>query len=51
MVDHVNEVSLWLVGVKRLIAECRTLPAAELGEDDNTVAPGPEMPAPPGAAD
>ncbi|XP_042743136.1 steroid receptor RNA activator 1 [Lagopus leucura] len=51
MVDHVNEVSLWLVGVKRLIAECRTLPAAELGEDDNTVAPGLEMPAPPGAAD
>ncbi|NXV81770.1 SRA1 protein, partial [Atlantisia rogersi] len=29
MVDHVNEVSQWLVGVKRLIAELRSLPAAE----------------------
>ncbi|XP_074958512.1 steroid receptor RNA activator 1 [Phalacrocorax aristotelis] len=29
MVDHVNEVSQWLVGVKRLIAEIRSLPAAE----------------------
>ncbi|NXO56385.1 SRA1 protein, partial [Aramus guarauna] len=29
MVDHVNEVSQWLVGVKRLIAEMRSLPAAE----------------------
>ncbi|NWY58343.1 SRA1 protein, partial [Chionis minor] len=29
MVDHVNEVSQWLVGVKRLIAEVRSLPAAE----------------------
>ncbi|KAM9603336.1 steroid receptor RNA activator 1 [Morphnus guianensis] len=28
MVDHVNEVSQWLVGVKRLIAETRSLPAA-----------------------
>lgn len=28
MVDHVNEVSQWLVGVKRLIAEMRSLPAA-----------------------
>lgn len=30
MVDHVNEVSQWLVGVKRLIAETRSLPAGEL---------------------
>ncbi|XP_054697283.1 steroid receptor RNA activator 1 isoform X1 [Grus americana] len=30
MVDHVNEVSQWLVGVKRLIAEMRSLPAAEV---------------------
>ncbi|NXF53466.1 SRA1 protein, partial [Oceanites oceanicus] len=30
MVDHVNEVSQWLVGVKRLIAETRSLPAAEM---------------------
>lgn len=29
MVDHVNEVSQWLVGVKRLIAETRSLPALE----------------------
>ncbi|XP_051487067.1 steroid receptor RNA activator 1 isoform X2 [Apus apus] len=29
MVDHVNEVSQWLVGVKRLIAETRSLPATE----------------------
>ncbi|NXU57769.1 SRA1 protein, partial [Turnix velox] len=29
MVDHVNEVSQWLVGVKRLIAETRSLPAAQ----------------------
>ncbi|XP_010128078.1 PREDICTED: LOW QUALITY PROTEIN: steroid receptor RNA activator 1, partial [Chlamydotis macqueenii] len=35
MVDHVNEVSQWwggarLVGVKRLIAETRSLPTTEL---------------------
>ncbi|NWX47081.1 SRA1 protein, partial [Steatornis caripensis] len=52
MVDHVNEVSQWLVGVKRLIAEMRSLPAAELaavtegsveGTDGSTKAgPGPE---------
>ncbi|NXA78723.1 SRA1 protein, partial [Thryothorus ludovicianus] len=28
MVDHVNEVSQWMVGVKRLIAEMRQLPRA-----------------------
>ncbi|NWX85613.1 SRA1 protein, partial [Nothoprocta ornata] len=32
MVDHVNEVSQWLVGVKRLIAEMRNLPTGELTE-------------------
>lgn len=48
MVDHVNEVSMWLVGVKRLIAECRNLPAAE---DGSAAGPGPEVPEPPGAAD
>ncbi|XP_067160736.1 steroid receptor RNA activator 1 isoform X1 [Apteryx mantelli] len=38
MVDHVNEVSQWLVGVKRLIAEMRILPTVELAEprDDET---------------
>ncbi|NP_001092150.1 steroid receptor RNA activator 1 S homeolog [Xenopus laevis] len=30
MVDHVNEVSQWMVGVKRLIAEARNLPEAAL---------------------
>lgn len=50
MVDHVNEVSLWLVGVKRLIAECRNLPTAEPGEDSNAAGPSPEVPVPPGAA-
>lgn len=33
MVDHVNEVSQWMVGVKRLIAETRALPAG--GNDGN----------------
>ncbi|XP_029439319.1 steroid receptor RNA activator 1 [Rhinatrema bivittatum] len=34
MVDHVNEVNQWMVGVKRLIAEMRNLPSvpAEGGE-------------------
>ncbi|XP_051789703.1 steroid receptor RNA activator 1 isoform X1 [Erpetoichthys calabaricus] len=27
IVDHINEVSQWMVGVKRLIAESRSLPA------------------------
>ncbi|NWH68906.1 SRA1 protein, partial [Geococcyx californianus] len=29
MVDHVHEVSQWLVGVKRLIAEARSLPTTQ----------------------
>ncbi|KAF1540991.1 Steroid receptor RNA activator 1, partial [Eudyptes schlegeli] len=47
MVDHVNEVSQWLVGVKRLIAETRSLPAAEpaAATDGSAQAgPGPEDP-------
>ncbi|XP_074739942.1 steroid receptor RNA activator 1 [Strix uralensis] len=47
MVDHVNEVSQWLVGVKRLIAETRGLPAAELPaamDGDATARPGQEEP-------
>ncbi|KAF1470958.1 Steroid receptor RNA activator 1, partial [Eudyptula minor novaehollandiae] len=47
MVDHVNEVSQWLVGVKRLIAESRSLPAAEpaAATDGSAQAgPGPEDP-------
>ncbi|NXS12331.1 SRA1 protein, partial [Neodrepanis coruscans] len=35
MVDHVNEVSQWMVGVKRLIAETRNLP-------DSSAEPEPE---------
>lgn len=31
MVDHVNEVSQWMVGVKRLIAETRNLQPELLG--------------------
>ncbi|XP_059681464.1 steroid receptor RNA activator 1 [Gavia stellata] len=47
MVDYVNEVSQWLVGVKRLIAEMRSLPAADLAAatDGSTEAgPGQEDP-------
>ncbi|XP_053318252.1 steroid receptor RNA activator 1 [Spea bombifrons] len=32
MVDYVNEVSQWMVGVKRLIAEARNLPTHEKDE-------------------
>uniref|UniRef100_A0A8C5M9C6 Steroid receptor RNA activator 1 n=1 Tax=Leptobrachium leishanense TaxID=445787 RepID=A0A8C5M9C6_9ANUR len=38
MVDHVNEVSQWMVGVKRLIAEARNLPAETVVAED--VKPG-----------
>ncbi|XP_030901233.2 steroid receptor RNA activator 1 [Melopsittacus undulatus] len=41
MVDHVNEVSQWLVGVKRLIAESRSLPAVD-GDTDGSAEPEPE---------
>ncbi|XP_048718515.1 steroid receptor RNA activator 1 isoform X3 [Caretta caretta] len=34
MVDHVNEVSQWLVGIKRLIAEARNLPPRDLVAND-----------------
>ncbi|KAK1205349.1 SRA1 protein, partial [Pygoscelis papua] len=47
MVDHVNEVSQWLVGVKRLIAETRSLPAAEPAaatDGSARAGPGPEDP-------
>ncbi|XP_053935679.1 steroid receptor RNA activator 1 [Cuculus canorus] len=44
MVDHVHEVSQWLVGVKRLIAEARSLPAAETTDGGTEPGPGPEHP-------
>ncbi|NXK13738.1 SRA1 protein, partial [Herpetotheres cachinnans] len=43
MVDHVNEVSQWLVGVKRLIAEMRSLPAAAM-DGSAEAGPGQEDP-------
>ncbi|KAM7042679.1 steroid receptor RNA activator 1 [Acridotheres tristis] len=43
MVDHVNEVSQWMVGVKRLIAETRDLPTKETdGSADTEPATEPE---------
>lgn len=49
MVDHVNEVSQWMVGVKRLIAEARNLQPEHLGttdteqtQSDTPVDPNPE---------
>lgn len=39
MVDHVTEVSQWMVGVKRLIAEKRNLSSEEAKEEKSTVAP------------
>ncbi|KAH0618084.1 hypothetical protein JD844_017064 [Phrynosoma platyrhinos] len=34
MVDHVTEVSQWMVGIKRLIAETRNLPTEDLTTED-----------------
>ncbi|XP_044520478.1 steroid receptor RNA activator 1 [Gracilinanus agilis] len=36
MVDHVTEVSQWMVGVKRLIAERRSLPSGEAAKEEPT---------------
>ncbi|XP_043924949.1 steroid receptor RNA activator 1 [Protopterus annectens] len=36
MVDHINEVCQWMVGVKRLIAEVRNLPSHTSVTDDKT---------------
>uniref|UniRef100_A0A4X2LFQ1 Steroid receptor RNA activator 1 n=2 Tax=Vombatus ursinus TaxID=29139 RepID=A0A4X2LFQ1_VOMUR len=36
MVDHVTEVSQWMVGVKRLIAERRSLPSGEAAKEKPT---------------
>lgn len=35
IVDHVNEVSQWMVGVKRLIAEARKLQPEHLFVEDS----------------
>ncbi|KAJ7426476.1 Amyloid beta A4 precursor protein-binding family B member 3 [Willisornis vidua] len=45
MVDHVNEVSQWMVGVKRLIAETRNLPDPAT---DGKAKPGTETKTEPG---
>ncbi|XP_077165633.1 steroid receptor RNA activator 1 isoform X2 [Paroedura picta] len=37
MVDHINEVSQWMVGVKRLIAEARKLPTVDLTLEEQEV--------------
>ncbi|XP_019361544.1 PREDICTED: steroid receptor RNA activator 1 [Gavialis gangeticus] len=37
MVDHVNEVSQWMVGVKRLIAETRDLPPGAVAADTEEI--------------
>nr|XP_056718612.1 steroid receptor RNA activator 1 [Euleptes europaea] len=37
MVDHINEVSQWMVGVKRLIAETRKLPTVDLALEEQEV--------------
>ncbi|XP_036279733.1 steroid receptor RNA activator 1 [Pipistrellus kuhlii] len=38
MVDHVTEVSQWMVGVKRLIAEKRSLSSEEAANEEKTAA-------------
>ncbi|XP_029074675.1 steroid receptor RNA activator 1 [Monodon monoceros] len=38
MVDHVTEVSQWMVGVKRLIAEKRSLSSEEAANEEKSVA-------------
>ncbi|KAM4620590.1 steroid receptor RNA activator 1 [Polymixia lowei] len=43
MVDHVTEVSQWMVGVKRLIAETRNLDPDLLKPDQSQVEPGQDL--------
>lgn len=38
MVDHVTEVSQWMVGVKRLIAEKRSLSSEEAANEEKAAA-------------
>ncbi|XP_037003437.2 steroid receptor RNA activator 1 [Artibeus jamaicensis] len=38
MVDHVTEVSQWMVGVKRLIAEKRSLSSEEMASEEKSTA-------------
>uniref|UniRef100_A0ACB8EBF3 Steroid receptor RNA activator 1 n=2 Tax=Sphaerodactylus townsendi TaxID=933632 RepID=A0ACB8EBF3_9SAUR len=38
MVDHINEVNQWMVGIKRLIAETRKLPTVDLALEEQEVA-------------
>ncbi|XP_056425441.1 steroid receptor RNA activator 1 [Hyla sarda] len=37
MVDHINEVSQWMVGIKRLMAEARNLPQKDPHTGDETL--------------
>jgi hypothetical protein len=48
MVDHVTEVSQWMVGVKRLIAEKRSLSSEEETKEEKSAATTKEDQAIPG---
>ncbi|XP_054424320.1 steroid receptor RNA activator 1 isoform X2 [Pteronotus mesoamericanus] len=48
MVDHVTEVSQWMVGVKRLIAEKRSLSSEEQANEEKSIATAEENQTTPG---
>lgn len=48
MVDHVTEVSQWMVGVKRLIAEKRSLSSKEEANEEKSAATAEENQTKPG---
>lgn len=48
MVDHVTEVSQWMVGVKRLIAEKRNLSSEEEADEEKSTATAEENQMAPG---
>ncbi|KAM5301358.1 steroid receptor RNA activator 1 [Glossophaga mutica] len=51
MVDHVTEVSQWMVGVKRLIAEKRSLSSEEMASEEKSTATTEENQTTPGVRD